>query len=132
TPGIYSVSLTVTDGSTNQSETKTAYITVLPTGTELPFYEGFENYNTLADAIGTWFVNNPGNNQKFEITNSAENSGSKSVKLANFGQAENNLHELASATVDLSNETIGHLTLSFRYAYRKRANNNSEKLKIYF
>lgn len=130
-PGIYEVVLAATDGTANDSETKTAYIRVLPNPDNLPFLEGFENFSSLVN-IDEWEVLDFGNNAKFELSTSAAHSGSKSAKLPNFGQSAGNFDELISAPVDLSGVTSGtNMTLSFRYAYRKRSSSNSETMKVY-
>ncbi|MCC5922510.1 MAG: T9SS type A sorting domain-containing protein [Crocinitomicaceae bacterium] len=127
TPGTYAVTLTATDGTGSDTQTKSGFITVLPEGATLPFLEGFETYATLADS--PWSVNNPGNNAAFEITNNAAHTGEKSVRLANFGQSAGNTDELISAPVDLSSIT-DNVTLTFRYAYRRRSNANNEWLRV--
>lgn len=134
TPGTYSVSLTATRGADNQSTTKTGYIIVLEQGGSLPILEGFENYADVAQAQAQrkFFIGNPGNNGAFEITTTAAHSGSKSLKLNNFSQTGDNLDEMISNTVDLSNEVINDVTFSYRYAYRKKATSNNEYLKVYF
>lgn len=131
-PGTYQVSLTASQGVTTRTETKTAYITVLNTVSTLPFHEGFESYTTLAGSNGMWFVEDHGNNNKFEVTNTAGHTGAKSVRLQNFGQTAGNIDELISSSVDLSNETLNDVTLSFRYAYRKRDAANTDFLRVYF
>lgn len=130
TPGIYEVTLTATDGTTSDAEVKTQYIRVLPTTATLPFYEGFENYTTLA-SLSNWEVVNANNNNAFTLDNSTAHSGSKCVKLTNYGQTGANIDELISSPVDLSgiNSTTG-VTLSFRYAYRKEFTADYESLKI--
>lgn len=132
TPGVYTVTLTATDGSASDTETKTGFITVLPQSSNLPFFEGFENYTTLNN-LNNWEVFNPNNNSAFEITTSASHSGTKCVKLSNFGQTGSNTDELIAAPVDLSNVASngGVVTLSFRYAYRKRTAANNEWLKVF-
>lgn len=132
TPGEYAVTLTATDGTTTDDETKTAYIKVLPASATLPFYEGFENYTTLA-GLTNWEVVNTNNNNAFEITTTAAHSGSKSVKLANFGQSGTNVDELIASPVDLSGVASNGnvVTLSFRYAYRKRVTADYEWLKVF-
>ena len=130
TPGVYAVSLTSTDGTSSDDEIKTGYITVLPNGAQLPFFEGFED---MANLTGSrWLVENPGNNAKWEVTNTAGHTGTQSAKLGNYGQAAENVDELISFPVDLSgiNSTDG-VTLSFRYAYRKRNSDNDDYLKVY-
>lgn len=129
-PGVYQVSLTATDGSSSDNETKTSFITVMNPAATLPFYEGFESYTTL-DGSTAWAIDNPGNNQKFEITNTAAHTGSKSVKLANFGQPTGGKDELIAAAVDLSNSVANNLSLSFRYAYRKKTASDLEYLRLF-
>lgn len=130
--GTYQVSLTASSGGATQNETRTAYITVIAPEQNLPFHEGFENYNTIADAGSRFFVESMGNNVAFQVTNTAGHTGSKSVKLDNYSQAAGNIDNLISGTIDLSNETINNVTFSYRYAHRKRANGNAEHLKAYF
>lgn len=57
----------------------------------------------------------------------------KCAKLANFGQSGTNLDELIAYPVDLSGVTAGSggVTLSFRYAHRKRLSADSECLKVF-
>jgi PKD repeat protein len=132
TPGVYAVTLSASDGTTTDSETKTAYIRVLPAATNIPFFEGFESYSSL-DNLTQWEVVNPNNNNEFVITTSAAHSGSKSVKLSNYGQAGPNIDELIAAPVDLSSVASqgGVVTLSFRYSYRKRIASDVEWLKVF-
>jgi PKD repeat protein len=132
TPGVYAVTLTATDGTTTDAETKTNYVRVLPVSGTIPFFEGFEPYSTLA-GLSNWEVYNPNNNAAFEITSTAAHSGSKSVKLANYGQTGSNSDELIAAPVDLSSVAANgaQVTLSFRYAYRKRTTADMEYLKVF-
>lgn len=132
TPGVYEVTLTATNGSLSDTEIKTGYIRVLPAATGLPFFEGFENYTTLNN-LTNWEVYNPNNNNAFTITNTTSHSGAQCVKLTNFGQTGANSDELISSAVDLSDVASngGVVTLSFRYAYRKRASSNIEWLKVF-
>ncbi|MBI1836504.1 MAG: T9SS type A sorting domain-containing protein [Flavobacteriia bacterium] len=131
TPGFYTVTLTATDGSSNQTETKTAYIQVLPNAATLPFYDSFESYSTLSN-INEWAVFNGGTNNTFELATNAGSSGTKSVRLINFGQTGSNTDELLSAPVDLSSfASTDVITLTFKYAYRKVNSTNTEYLKIF-
>jgi PKD repeat protein len=130
TPGIYEVTLTATDGATTDSEVKTQYIHVFPSAASLPFYEGFENYSSLSN-LANWEIVNANNNNAFVLDNTVGHTGSKSVKLSNFGQTGPNVDELIASPVDLSGITSGTgVTLSFRYAYRKRLSTDFEYLKV--
>jgi PKD repeat protein len=128
TPGLYTVELSSTDGTTTDVETKTAYIRVLPASATIPFLESFESYSTL-DNLTQWEIYNPGNNNKFSLETTTGHTGTKCAKLVNFGQVAGGTDELISSPVDLSG--VSSVTLSFRYAYRKRATANIEYLKVF-
>ncbi|MDD2984233.1 MAG: M43 family zinc metalloprotease [Crocinitomicaceae bacterium] len=133
TPGTYEVVLSASDGSTSQSITKTAYITVLPSATALPFYEGFEGYSQTSELNDKYSIVNSSNNAGWSLTNSAAHLGSKSLLLNNFAQTgTGNYDEFISSSIDLSSVTAADaVTLSFRYAYRKKLSNNVETLKVF-
>lgn len=130
-PGVYQVTLEATDGSSNDSETKVGYIRVQPNAISIPFLEDFESFATLNN-IDEWEVYNPGNNAKFELNTSFGHTGTKCVKLNNFGQPAGQTDELISAPVDLSVlQSTDDITLSFRYSYVKRYASNDEWLKVF-
>ena len=130
TPGIYNVTLQATDGTNADTEAKTSYIRVLPDGATLPFLESFESFSTLTN-VNEWEIFNPSGNG-FELTTTAGHTGTKSAKLSNYNQPAGNTDELISAPVDLSGLTSADaITLSFRYAYRKRSSGNDEWLKVF-
>ncbi len=130
TPGFYTVTLTSTDGTTSDTETKTSYIHVLPVANSIPFYESFENYTTL-DNLDLWSVYDQGENRPFSLYSGTGYSGSKCVKLDNFNENSTTTDELISSKIDLSSLSASDIvTLSFRYAYKKKASSNSESLKI--
>ena len=129
TPGTYQVVLKASDGSTSETETKTNYITVLPTGSSLPFIEGFESYTSLGNS--PWMVQNPGGNASFQITSNASYTGNKSIYLKNYGQQSGNIDAVISSPIDLSTITSQDgVTLSFRFAYRKKSSQEYEKLQV--
>ncbi|MGM0478221.1 MAG: zinc-dependent metalloprotease [Bacteroidota bacterium] len=128
TPGTYEVELTATDGSNSATETKTSYITVLPDGSSMPYGEDFEAYNDLANS--RWSVNNPGGNEAFQLDEQIGHTGTQSVRLNNFGQPAEGIDEIISNPVDLTSIST-EVTLSFRYAYRKRSSANEEWLRVF-
>jgi PKD repeat protein len=132
TPGIYDIQLTATDGTNGDSETKSAYIRVLGAPLSLPYWEGFEDYTTLSN-IPNWEVYNANNNNTYVIESNFGHSGTKCARLNNFGQAASNVDELTSTNIDLSgiDATTGSVTLSFRYAYRKKLAADYEYLKVF-
>lgn len=132
TPGTYTVTLSATDGTTTDVETRTSYITVLPAGATIPFFESFEGYNQTSDITTYEIVNSTASTPTWSLTNTAGATGSKSLKLGNFTQSGTNYDEFISSPVDLSSITAAtSVTLSFKYAYRKKVSTNSEILKVF-
>lgn len=126
-PGIYEVSLTATDGSNDQTETKTAYIRVVPSPTDLPIVEGFESYTTFA-GIEEWEVDNL-NGNGFELESSVGLNSAKSARLLNHGQMSGSIDQLIASPVDLSN-VASTLTFSYRYAYKRRNTSDGDVLRL--
>jgi PKD repeat protein len=130
TPGVYQVSLTSSDGVGSDSEVKTSWIRVLSTNASpLPYVEGFENTGTFPDN-NNWFVDNISGTSAWAVTSSAANSGTKSLKLGNFGQNGNFKDEVLSGPIDLSGLSTETITLSYRYAYKKKTTADNEKLRV--
>jgi len=125
-PGTYTVILTATDGATNDTETKTSLIHVVPAALDLPVLEGFEPYSTL-NGLAEWTVINPQGNG-FELSNTGLNS-SKSARLMNLNQTVGDVDELIASPVDLSG--VSQVTLSFRYAHKRRNSSDEDKLRVY-
>lgn len=130
-PGTYEVSLTASQGTESEQETKTAFITVLPAGAALPFHEGFESYETLEDAGGKWFTETLETGESFEVTSTAGHTGSRSVKLTTFSTFIDTT-PLVSSTIDLSGESVNNMTFSYRYAHRRAPNDSPELFKVFF
>ncbi|MBL7964218.1 MAG: T9SS type A sorting domain-containing protein [Flavobacteriales bacterium] len=128
TPGIYAVTLTAGNSAGSVSTTETNYITVLPaTGAPTPYTEDFESVSTLPDA--EWSVVNQNSGVTFALSNAAAYSGSRSILLNNAANDTNDIDELMSTTVDLSNAT--QVTLSFRHAFTRRASGDNDILRVY-
>lgn len=133
TGGNFDVSLMASDGVSSDSETKSSYILVLPTANTIPFIERFEDYSSLS-STDQWNVYNPGNNNTFEIYTGFGHTGNQCIGINNFAESGSNTDEVISAPVDLSvvdtslNEIV---TMSFRYAYRKRNSTDDEWLKVF-
>ena len=129
TPGSYDVAMVVDNGFGTDSINMIGAITVLPTP-GLPYFEGFENYTNFF-SIDQWDTESPGNSVAFLITTQAALSGSKSAMLFNYTQSAGLTDELISGPIDLSSLNPGdEMTMSFRYAYRKRQTSNNEFLRV--
>ena len=129
--GLYSIQLKALDGGSSDTEIKNNYIRVLPSSSTIPYWEGFESYTSLENIIN-WEVINLNNNNAFNINSSFGYTGSKCARLVNYGQQPSNIDELISAPIDLSVvPESGSVTLSFRYAYRKKTSSDYEFLKVF-
>jgi len=128
TAGTYSVTLQATDGSSTVSETKTAYITVLPNvGVSAPIQEGFEGISSLPTA--QWFIENPDGGFGWNTTSVASYTGSTSMRMINTSANDGNKDDFISNTIDLSSASA--VTLSFKYSFAKRATADADKLQIW-
>lgn len=124
-PGIYSVDLTVTQGSISLSESKSQYVVVVESpGDLLPISEDFEAATLTYD----WIPFNPGGNSAWALNNEAAYNGTTAVKLANLGEPEDERDELISRSFDLSTMTSGQL--SFKYAYAQADSNSNDRLLL--
>ena len=130
TPGTYAVQLQATDGTNSNTANVASYITVLPAGGGLPFYESFEGSMNLNSP--TWFVYNS-SGSAWAVTKRAAKTGTNSVKLDNFSQSSTGqVDELISGPLDLSSITSGTgVTLTFKCAYRKKTSSNTDILKVF-
>lgn len=125
-PGVYSVTLTVTNGSEELSVTRENYLRVLPTAAyPSPYAEGFENGLSEQD----WFIENTANDITWELTGLASFEGERSVRLRNVNNSiEGNIDRLISTTVDLSGATSAEI--NYRWAYASRTNETDDRLRV--
>ena len=131
TAGKYSVTLKVYSGNSSLTEVKSNFINVLPTAKSLPFYEGFEDYNSLSET-DNWMINESAGDRTFTVSSTASYSGNKSLRLANYFETVASLDELISPNFDLSSLSADEkVTLSYRYSYRKKESTNFESLYVY-
>lgn len=132
TPGIYDVTLEVTDGSSTISKTETAHIIVLgDPGQTIPYTEGFELITSLPDYDEMLIVNEDGG-QQFQVYSGAASTGSYSARLSNFGVTNGTKDAIESTPIDLSTlDPSDDVILSFKYAYKRRSSSNNEALKVY-
>lgn len=133
TPGVYSVTLNVTDGSVNVSTTQTDYIIVLPDpGLTLPYFEGFEGVTAIPNT-DSWMITNDNDDDAWKLSSTVGAGGSsKCAWLNNYGENDLSKDELISGSIDLSGVDVNDpIFFSFEYAYRKKSSNNDEWLRFY-
>jgi len=130
TPGIYNVTLTVSNALGTDILTRNGLVEVLPTtGTNsIPYSEDFE---TLTFPTNDWAINNPGNNNPWILTTSAGASGTKSLRLTNHsGNAPGSIDEVITPTYNLSG--VSGTLLNFNYAFAAKNNNDSSEIKVFY
>ena len=126
TPGLYEVTLTVDNANGTGTETKTEYIQVIPfNGEPIPFIEDFES----ADIPNSeWFVFSE-SGVEWESNTTIGEASSNSVWLNNFNNPEDQVDELVSSTIDLSNATTALLT--FYVSFAKKTSSGNDRLRIF-
>ncbi len=125
-PGIYSVTLTVTNGSEELTVTRENYVRVLPTAAyPSPYAEGFEDGLSEQD----WFIENTGSDVTWELTGLSAFEGERSVRLRNLNNTiDGNIDNLISTTVDLSGAISAEI--NYRWAYANRTNETDDRLRV--
>jgi len=131
TPGVYAVSLQISDGVNTTSETQTNYITVMPNlGVALPYTEGFESI-TFPDNYN-FFVENDDAGNTWSVTSTAASTGAKSLKLNNYNVTAGTEDRFVSGPIDLSVvDPSDDFLLTFKYAYNKKTAADDEWLRLY-
>ncbi|MCW3103262.1 MAG: hypothetical protein JWO09_1702 [Bacteroidetes bacterium] len=132
TPGIYDVTLTVSNASGSVNTTKTNYVTVNSNTASFSgsiYQEGFES--TTVPGTG-WVVRNqsPGGNTWVQ-TSSAGATGSKSVMITNLSTAGAYVDELIGPSIDMTAIAGSAPTMTFKTAYAQRTSTDADKLQLY-
>lgn len=122
-PGVYTVSLTVGNGSSSLNTNGTIVI-LGDASASSPVIEGFEG--TWPGNL--WLTNNPQGDETWEITPTASFTDDKSLKLRNYNIEAGNLDEFYSATLDMTGADT--VWLSYRWAYANRPSETDDRLKI--
>lgn len=131
-PGIYDISLEVTDGISSKTTIANDYLIVLANpGESLPYSEGFESFSTFPDNQ-QFLVQNDDGGQTWNLFDNTAYSGIQCLKLKNFGENDGSEDAFISGPIDLSQvDTADNIIFNFQYAYRKRSTTNDEWLQFY-
>ena len=126
-PGNYTITLDAGNGFDFLSEMKPNFITVLAADAEAqPLAQGFEE----AFPGDNWWVNNPNEDEEWEVTSNASYTGEKSIKLNN-----NSINvyfatdEFVSSTFDFSEAT--EVYISYKWAYANRLIETGDRLRVH-
>ena len=126
-PGVYPVTLTVSDGVNTLVNETVNYITVLSDpGAEAPDTEDFEALGSVPG--GQWAVANINADNTFTITDLASVSGTRSARIVNSSSMAGRLDELISGTYDMSDAS--QIVITFKYAFARRVTANDDRLRL--
>lgn len=130
TPGVYSVTLTVSNAEGEETVLKEDLVTVLDEAQyALPFEEGFENISDIEEN-DEWVVVNPdGSAIRWELTDQVSLTGSQSVHVRGRNNADFQVETLESPTFDLSG-LEDNAVLSFKYAHARRNASSDDLLRV--
>lgn len=131
TPGVYDVTLVVSNASGSVNATKLDYVTVYPNTAiySATFYsEGFE---TSPIPNSDWNVRNAnaGTNTWVQ-TNAAAATGSNSARIVNASTYDANVDELISPTIDIT-AIVGAPSLTYKIAHAQKTSTSADKLQVY-
>ncbi len=120
-PGIYDIELTVTNAL--GSDTRHYISAIAYGGLPLPFVEDFEASNSF----DRWRTDGTDQNTWSRSSVSGNNPGSFAARASLYFNS--NSYELVSPTISF----VGHdsVSMSFDYAYRGRAGNTNDTLRVY-
>lgn len=125
TPGLYDVTLEVTNGVDNVANTYTEYIRVMPSpGTVDGLIEPFEIPQVVD---GRWIVENEQNPVNWEIKNVGHNSN-KSFGVDHFNGVEGVEYAFHSVPFDASQ--MNELVIFFDYAFARTTTDDKDLLKV--
>lgn len=126
TPGIYPVTLTVSNSAGSDSITRTSLVYV--SGTQqasVPYMESFED--TASVPGNTGFLLNPDNGTTWARVTNAAIAGSASIKINNFTNTRGQIDEWVMPTLDFSNIT-SPVIMTFYVANAQRNSTSDDEL----
>ncbi len=132
TPGVYDVSLTVTNASGTDTKVETGIVIVSPNNvvTSVPFFEGFEG--GVFPSANDWYMINTNGGSAWEVNNIAAATGQYSINLYNFSGNDKGPDEFITNAFNLSNVTATSMTFDMAFAYPTLTGTNTDKLTVYF
>jgi len=129
TPGVYNVTLTVSNAGGSNSTTATGLVVVSPStaANAVPFTEDFENVTIPSSS--DWFIENEAGND-WQHSNAAAFSGTKAMRLINHsGNPSGTKDAFVTPGYNLTN--IINANMTFQLAFAARSTSASDQLKVY-
>ena len=128
---MYAVTLTAGDGSSTNTKTINAYITVVPKVSALPVMESFESFTSIASSGNVWREMDYGDNNNWTIHTGTGFTGTKCARISNLNQPEETLDDLISQAYDFSGfDSTDVVTMTFRTSFKRTESINSERLRV--
>jgi len=124
-PGTYSVTLTVSSGSTTVSTTKPSSIVVLDNNPAayVPYSESFESSASFPYADSYVLSNSAIAATSWTRVSTAGYTGTSSLKLDNHGSTAGDIDEFITQAIDMS--SITNPTMTFQLAYKRRSSSDT-------
>jgi PKD repeat protein len=130
TPGVYSVSLTVSNSTGSASATKTSYITVYRNTAAIQTDLYQETFEGSAIPNTNWQVNNGNTGTNTWVqTNAAASSGTKCVRIVN--NTDGYTDDLISPSIDMTKITAALPYLTYKVAFAQKSASNNDKLQVF-
>ena len=125
-PGVYSITMNVSNAQGNDSFTQTDYITVLPSEAQNQTYFSFEGFEETEE---DYIIISDNSGSTWEETDVAF-TGGKGIMLNNFnGNPLDSEDEFQLPSVNLTN--MNDPDLYFRLSYKERSGGASDNLRVY-
>lgn len=126
-PGLQEVSYNVSSDNVSAGTTKKIFVAA-SVGQYAPFVDDMENYITLP--TNEWIAfNTDMDEHEWKSTNEAAYSGSRSLKMDNFGACGEHYDELVSQSFDFS--TFSQVQITFMEAFAMRQAGDDDFLRFY-
>ena len=128
TPGVYAISLTVSNSKGSNTKTRTTYITILAQQAPdlIPVFQGFEATNIATEG---WTVENGGNSVKWQRNTNGKRTGAASFYINHFnGTATNDVDAFYSKGYNFTNAKKP--LIYFYTAYAQRAVGINDVLRM--
>lgn len=130
TPGLYDVTLTVTNESGSKTTQKPGYITIYPDTAQREAKAFSETFENITLPSSEWSITSPteGGNRWLKTTNVGY-SGTSSATLSNSSTAKGQIDELITPSFDMTTLPADP-KLTFKVAYAQRTNSSNDKLQV--
>lgn len=133
TPGSYDVSLSVINAAGSNTKTVSQMVVVSPnlvTNQTFPFSEGFESGSF--PFTNDWHFYDTNGGFTWDVNNAASATGSYSINMYNYTNANKGTDEFITNAFNLSNVTSTMLSFKLAYATKNTSSSNLDKLTVFY